>query len=140
MATEATNPPETTGFDPQWVKVLRARIDAAEKERVRLRSALETANEARARSLDSLQALRRQSVERRAALEAEIARLRDEMDEANDDRARLRAARQAWLEERKEFQRTIDEMQAALDRLRGEFVRGSRLTRPFRALKSRLAK
>src|SRR3954468_13661397 len=136
MATEATNAPDATKFDPQWVKVLRARIDAAEKERVRLRDALESANEARARSLDSLQALRSESVERRAALEAEIARLRDELDEANDDRARLRAARQAWLEERKEFQRTIDEMQEALDRLRGELSRGSRLARPFRAVKS----
>jgi len=140
MATEAKNPPEPTGFDPQWVKVLRTRIDAAEKERIKIRGALESANEARARSLDSLQALRRESVERRAALEAEIARLRDELDEANDDRVRLRAARQAWLEERKGFQRTIDEMQAALDRLRGELSRGSRLTRPFRALKSRFGK
>jgi chromosome segregation ATPase len=130
---------EPTGFDPEWLPALSARLEAAENERARVRSALDSANAARGRSLDALQAARQEGVELRRALEAEIARLRESLDEANDDRARLRSAREAWLQERTEFQGTIDATHAALERLRAlERSWTWRLTRPLRAAGSRL--
>jgi septal ring factor EnvC (AmiA/AmiB activator) len=130
---------DASGIDAQWLTLLRARVDIAERERDRVRGVLDSANAARARSLDALQAARQESADLRAALGDEIERLRESLEEANDDRARLRSAREAWLQERKEFQVTIDGNQAALERLRAlEHSRLRRLTRSFRAVSSRV--
>jgi chromosome segregation ATPase len=139
-------------IDPQWLTLLRARVDIAERERDRVRGVLDSANAARARSLDALQAARQESAELRAALDGEIKRLRESLEEANDDRARLRSAREAWLQEREKFKDTIDAAHAALEQsladqeelrrtleasdywLRSlERSRSWRLTRPLRA-------
>ena len=106
---------DATDLDPQWLALLRARVDIAERERDRVRGVLDSANAARARSLDALQAARQESAELRAALEGEIKRLRESLEEANDDRARLRSAREAWLQERDQFKATIDAAHAALE-------------------------